>query len=76
MIKRITGVNEAVSTAEWIDLIQLADVDVTSERPASPIEGVFTCGAPAPMAVRRHPCSDDSLVLSSSGPAHTHLPRV
>jgi hypothetical protein len=47
MIKRITGMSEAVSTAEYLDLIQLADVDVTSEEPASPIEGVFTGGAPA-----------------------------
>jgi hypothetical protein len=47
MIKRITGVNEAVSTTEWLDLTQLADVDVTSEQPASPIEGVFACDVPA-----------------------------
>jgi hypothetical protein len=46
MIKRITGMNEAVSTTEWLALIQLADVDVTSEQPASPIEGVFACDAP------------------------------
>jgi hypothetical protein len=48
MIKRITEVNEAVSTQAWLDLMQLADVEVTSEEPASPIEGVFTCDAPAP----------------------------
>jgi hypothetical protein len=48
MTKRITDVNEAVSTKAWLDLIQLADVDVTSEEPASPIEGVFTCDTPAP----------------------------
>jgi hypothetical protein len=47
MIKRITGVNETVSTTEWLELTQLADVDVTSEQPASPIEGVFACDAPA-----------------------------
>jgi hypothetical protein len=47
MIKRITGVNEAASTTEWLDLRQLADVEVTSEQPASPIEGVFACDAPA-----------------------------
>ncbi len=46
MIKRITGVNEAVSATDWLDLIQLTDVDVTSEQPASPIEGVFACDAP------------------------------
>src|SRR5713226_4062545 len=34
MIKRITDVNEAVSTTVWLDLIQLA--------------GVFACDAPAP----------------------------
>lgn len=48
MIKRITGVNEAVSTTEWLDLSQLADVDVTSEQPASPIDGTFVRDAPAP----------------------------
>jgi hypothetical protein len=48
MIKRVTSVSEAVSPTEWLDLIQLADVDVTSEQPASPIEGVFACNAPAP----------------------------
>jgi hypothetical protein len=48
MIKRITGVHEAASTTEWLDVIQLVDVDVTSEQPASPIEGVFACDAPAP----------------------------
>jgi hypothetical protein len=46
MIKRITSRNDTVSTTEWLDLIQLADVDVTSEQPASPIEGVFACNAP------------------------------
>ncbi len=34
MIKRVTSVNEAVSPTEWLDLIPLADVDVTSEHPA------------------------------------------
>ena len=48
MIKRITGVDETVSTTEWLDLARLVDVEVTSEQPASPIEGVFTCDAPAP----------------------------
>jgi hypothetical protein len=48
MIKRIMSMNETVFTAEWLDLRQLADVDVTSEQPASPIEGVFACDAPAP----------------------------
>src|SRR5260370_35848156 len=48
MIKRVTSVNEAVSPTEWLDLIPLADVDVTSEHPASPIEGVFVYDAPTP----------------------------
>ncbi len=48
MIKRIMSMNETASTTEWLDLRQLADVDVTSEQPASPIEGVFACDAPAP----------------------------
>jgi hypothetical protein len=47
MIKRITGVNEAISPTEWLDLIHLADVDVTSEQPASPIESVFVGDASA-----------------------------
>jgi hypothetical protein len=48
MIKRITGVDETVPTTEWLDLTRLADVEVTSEQPVSPIEGVFSCDAPAP----------------------------
>jgi hypothetical protein len=48
MIKRVTSMNEAVSPTEWLDLIPLADVDVTSEHPASPIEGVFVSDAPIP----------------------------
>ena len=48
MIKRIIGVDEAISTTAWLDLTQLADVEVTSEQPASPVEGVFACDAPAP----------------------------
>jgi hypothetical protein len=48
MIKRVTSMNEAVSSTEWLDLIPLADVDVTSEHPASPIEGVFVYDAPTP----------------------------
>jgi hypothetical protein len=48
MIKRIIGVDEAISTTAWLDLKQLADVEVTSEQPASPIEGVFAIDAPAP----------------------------
>jgi hypothetical protein len=48
MIKRIIGVDEAISTTAWLDLKQLADVEVTSEQPASPIEGVFACDAPVP----------------------------
>jgi hypothetical protein len=40
VIKRVTSVNEPVPPTEWLDLIQLADVDVTSEQPTSPITNV------------------------------------
>jgi hypothetical protein len=46
MIKRITGVNETVAATAWLELTELADVDVTSEQPESPIEGVFACDGP------------------------------
>jgi hypothetical protein len=46
MIKRITGVLHDVSAPPiWLELRDLADVDVTSEDPASPIEGVFASDA-------------------------------
>jgi hypothetical protein len=49
MQKRITGpyVDSALQPT-WLELSELADVDVTSEDPAAPIENVFACGAPAP----------------------------
>ena len=48
MIKRITrGLEETTAAPRWFDLTDLADVDVTSESPGSPIEGVFDREAPA-----------------------------
>ncbi len=42
MIKRITrSLEETTAVPSWFDLTDLADVDVTSENPASPIEGIF-----------------------------------
>jgi len=46
MIKKITGVVEHVSRPAWLELRDLADVDVTSEDAASPIEKAFDVSAP------------------------------
>ena len=47
MIKRIVTAHEdPVDSPAWLDLDELADVDVSSEDPAAPIEGVFSGGAP------------------------------
>jgi hypothetical protein len=49
MIKRITGsIAEARVNPTWLDLTTLADVEVTSEDPGSPVDGVFTSDAPRP----------------------------
>jgi hypothetical protein len=49
MIKRITNiVAEGTVTPTWLELTGIADVDPTSEDPASPIEGVFRCDTPTP----------------------------
>ena len=49
MIKRITGrVVEGSVDASWLKLETLADVEVTSENPGSPVEGVFVSDAPTP----------------------------
>lgn len=48
MLKRIGSVHDEVpGEPRWLELDELADVDVSSEDPASPIEGVFACAAPA-----------------------------
>jgi hypothetical protein len=61
MIKRVGGIHDAAARqAEWLDLKELADVDVTSEDPAAPIEGAFAgdasagwvAGAPGVQTVR------------------------
>src|SRR5262245_20611855 len=49
MQKRITSLyNDSALQPAWLELSELADVDVTSEDPAAPIENVFACNAPAP----------------------------
>lgn len=48
MRKRITSLQEdAALEPAWLALGELADVDLTSEDPAAPIEGAFDCHAPA-----------------------------
>src|SRR5690348_5432946 len=48
MIKRITTVHDDPGvTPRWLELDELADVDVSSEEPASPIEGAFAPDAAA-----------------------------
>jgi hypothetical protein len=46
MIKKIIGAVEQVSTETWLDLRDLADVDVTSEDAVSPVEHLFDDDAP------------------------------
>jgi hypothetical protein len=46
MIKKIIGAVEQVSTPTWLDLRDLADVDVTSEDAVSPVERLFDDDAP------------------------------
>jgi hypothetical protein len=49
MIKRVTGSTVEGSVNEtWLELTTLADVDVTSEDPGSPVEGVLASDAPSP----------------------------
>ncbi|HXW06857.1 MAG TPA: hypothetical protein VD833_16605 [Vicinamibacterales bacterium] len=67
MNKRITPVDDdARGRPRWLELEDLADVDVSSEEPTSPIEGAFArdaqagwrAAAPGPQFVRlrfRHP---------------------
>ena len=67
MIKRITTVHDDVrGRPRWLELDELADVDVTSEEPGSPVEGAFARDVPAgwraavpgPQSIRlrfRHP---------------------
>ena len=60
MIKRITTVKDDVQvTPRWLELDDLADVDVSSEEPTSPIEGAFgdapagwQAAVPGPQSVR------------------------
>ena len=48
MIKRVTTLHENVPVRpRWLELDELADVDVSSEEPTSPIEGAFSSDAPA-----------------------------
>jgi hypothetical protein len=48
MIKRITTIHDDVRVEpRWLELDDLADVDVSSEEPTSPIEGAFASDAPA-----------------------------
>jgi len=46
MIKKIIGAVEQVSTPTWLDLRDLADVDVTSEDAVSPVERLFDDDTP------------------------------
>lgn len=63
MIKRITAVHDDPRvTPRWLELDEVAEVDVSSEEPTSPIEGAFASDAPAgwcaavpgPQSVRLH----------------------
>jgi hypothetical protein len=48
MIKRIVPVHgDGPNRDAWLSLDELADVDVSSEEPAAPVEGVFAAGASA-----------------------------
>jgi len=81
MIKRVTTVHENVpARPEWLELDELADVDVSSEEPTSPIERAFTyapggwrAAAPGPQSVRllfRHPVRLTRIALTFEESAH------
>jgi hypothetical protein len=62
MIKRLTTVHDGERVRpQWLELDELADVEVSSEEPTSPVEGAFAsdapgwrAGVPGPQSVRLH----------------------